>query len=259
MGQVRALTKHQELLLADYPAPHLFAVVSWGCAGTGWVTRTLNSHPDIFAVHAANSIWNMLGSGSRLAGVEYMRIIGVLGTGHIAAGDVHGVTAHEVACLRRVYGGHFSSAVVVREPMARLKSLLALNAHFADAFEQDFTFLDPYLREIGLEPSQVRYADRQLVHSINALNNIIVEQTAGPVFRMEDITSDPEVLRDFIQTIALVSIELGWAQAAVLRGPTNMHAPTTLTMDNRTLELIAQLVKPEARRAYSALGYPPVP
>jgi hypothetical protein len=90
------LPEHQRRLLVDYPAPHLFAVVSWGCAATGWTARTLNSHPDIFAVHAANTAWAMLGGGRTLTGVEYMRVLGMLGTNHAAAGDVHGITAYDI-------------------------------------------------------------------------------------------------------------------------------------------------------------------
>src|SRR5688572_5871200 len=44
----------QEELVTRYKVKHVFGVISWGCAATAWLAGTLNSHPDIFCVHAGN-------------------------------------------------------------------------------------------------------------------------------------------------------------------------------------------------------------
>ena len=113
-------------------APHLFAVVSWGCAATAWLARVLNSHTDVFCVHQANVKWSLFSEAPRLDDVLYMRLIRNLGRGHAAAGDVHGIDRNKIALLREAYGEGFDCAVVVREPLSRLRSQFSLfSAHHA--------------------------------------------------------------------------------------------------------------------------------
>jgi hypothetical protein len=56
------LSDFQAAFLKYHSSPQQFAVVSWGCAATSWLARVLNGHPDIYCVHAANRVWEVLGN-----------------------------------------------------------------------------------------------------------------------------------------------------------------------------------------------------
>ena len=124
---VDGLTDYQQAFLRKYPSPQLFSVISWGCAATAWLAAVLNRHPDIYCVHDANHSWHVLGNIEKLDGVPYLRIIGKQGHAHAAAGEVHGVSRHLVSECRRTFGDKFNAAVVVREPISRIYSQLALH------------------------------------------------------------------------------------------------------------------------------------
>ena len=96
----------------------LFSVISWGCAATHWLARALNSHSEIFCVHAGNFSLHQYGRAPYLDGPEYLRVIGELGTSYAAAGDVHGVDirSNTGLCVTP-FGDRFGCAVVVREPI----------------------------------------------------------------------------------------------------------------------------------------------
>ena len=103
-----------------------FALISWGAAATTWLSRVLDSHPEIFCAHALNDVWHRfgdsqrwtwLGGGKCLDGLRYLRILSVYGYFYRVVGDVHGVSRHEVPSLREAYGKYFNAAVLVREPI----------------------------------------------------------------------------------------------------------------------------------------------
>ena len=77
-------------------------MISWGCAATHWLARALNSHADIFCVHAGNFSRHQYGRAPYLDGPEYLQVIGQMGCSYAAAGDVHGVNIRTIMKLRAV-------------------------------------------------------------------------------------------------------------------------------------------------------------
>jgi len=187
---IEGLTEYQKLFLRKNPIPQLFCVVSWGCAATAWLATVLNRHPDIYCVHAANVGWHALGDCEMLDGARYLRIVGSQGHAHIAAGDVHGVSRSRVAECRHLFGDKFNTAVVIREPISRLHSQLALYQDFEGLRVWDVDYLDAVLTRTGIVLAPGDYESRLFVHAANMLNAILEEHEVGRVYRCEDLTSD---------------------------------------------------------------------
>jgi len=255
------LSDYQADLLRYSLCRHLFAVVSWGCAGTSWLATVLNSHPGIFCVHAANHSWHVLGSVERLDGSPYIRIIGNQASGHTAAGDVHGVSRHHIPELRRSLANHFNAAVVVREPIPRLHSQLALFARFEKHRSWDIGYVDGVISRTGIILPADNYRYRFFVHAVNMLNAILEEREVGRVYRSEDLTQRTETLGDFVEeiTCGAVSPGAGWLRSAIETPPLNRHAEPHQEPKfvDWQVEVIRRVVDPRAWEIYEALGYPP--
>lgn len=254
-----SLTEYQRAFLRKYPYPQLFYVVSWGCAATAWLATVLNRHPDIYCVHAANLHWQVLGNSERLDGVPYLRVIGSQGSSHVAAGGVHGLSRHMVPECRRTFGDKFSAAVVVREPLARLRSQLALYEHFEGLRVWDVAYLDAILSRKGITIAPDDYESRLFVHAANMLNAILDERAVGKIYRAEDLTSNHQILGEFVEEITRgqVSPSSEWLQSAVQSGKVNVHAGrrSARALDDWQIDVIQKVVEAESWEMYETLGY----
>ncbi|MGH7048671.1 MAG: hypothetical protein ACREE2_20040 [Stellaceae bacterium] len=254
------LDEDKILFLRHYPPPHVFSVISWGCAATGWLAYTLNSHPDIYCVHAANVFWSRLGEQRYIDGISYLRIIGSQGYAYKAAGDVHGVSREAVAALRKEFGEDFGCAVVVRDPLPRLRSQLALfeALNYDRRSWGDLEYVDGVCRNSGLNPERLSDERRFFVHGVNMLNAVTDEASTARVYRSEDLTSVPGKLRQFALEITNhnVSVSKEWAEEAVARRPINAHVSCSARQFDRwQRHVIQSVVTPEAWEIYRSLGY----
>jgi len=256
---VEGLTDYQQAFLKKYPYPQLFYVVSWGCAATAWLATVLNRHPDIYCVHAANLHWHVLGDCEKLDGARYLRVIGSQGHAHIAAGGVHGVSRHLVPECRRSFGDKFNAAVVVREPIARLQSQLALYKDFEGTRAWELDYLDAVLSRTGIKIAREDYHSRLFVHAANMLNAILDERAVGTIYRSEDLTSNGEVLGQFIEEITRGRVSPGseWLDSAIHTKKVNIHAGRhpLRELDDWQMDVIRRVVDPRAWELYEGLGY----
>ena len=249
----------QRFLLARLPK-RVFTVISWGCAATDWTARTLNSHPEIFCLHAGNMRMQQVAYPAlpRLDGVAYLRLVALLGARYAAAGDVHGIDRRHVPALREAFGDTLACAVLVRDPLPRMRSQMAV---FDELREFPLWDFDPATRlaeaaGVTLPPGDVR--SRMFVHGANMLNSIVQEREVGPVFRTEDITSDPDRLAAFITTLTggTVPLEREWLQGVVARPRTNRHHEGgDHEWTSWEIDVLRNVVCPEAWAAYADLGY----
>ncbi len=253
------LTDRQKAFLRTHPYPQLFAVISWGCAATRWLATVLNRHPDIYSVHAANHHWHVLGNCERLDGVPYLRVIGCQGYTHIAAGEVHGVSRHLVPECRRSFGDKFNAAVVVREPIARLHSQLALFEDRKGIRAWNVDYLDPILSRTGIAVAPEDYESRLFVHAANMLNAILDERDVGKIYRAEDLTSNGQILGEFVQEITRgkISPASDWLTSTMETGKVNVHAGQRprRELDDWQLDVIRKVVDLRAWEIYESLGY----
>jgi hypothetical protein len=237
----------------------LFAVISWGCAATSWLATVLNRHPDIYCVHAANTFWLVLGGAERLDGLPYLRVIGSQGHGNLAAGGVHGLGREHVPELRRALGEKFNAAVVVREPIARIHSQLALFEEFSAYNAWDLNYVEGVISASGVTLPADNYSHRYFVHAVNMLNAILDEQPVGKIYRSEDLTGSPKALGGFVEelTRGKVSPDAGYLQAAIGCKKVNVHAgnKSRRPLSDWQTDVVKKVVNPKSWDAYEALGY----
>lgn len=237
----------------------MFYVVSWGCAATAWLARVLNQHPDIYCVHAANHHWHVLGNCEKVDGALYLQIVGSQGHAHLAAGGVHGMSRHLVPECRRIFGKQFNAAVVVREPLSRIRSQISLNRDFEGVQTLDLYYLDALLERTGTVIKPGDYESRLFVHAANMLNAVLEERGAGRIYRSEDLTSNRDVLGEFVEEITRgkVSPDSEWLKAALETKKVNVHAGRypPLELDDWQVDVIRRVVDPLAWDIYESLGY----
>jgi hypothetical protein len=249
----------QQLFLQAYPPTYAFAVVSWGCAATQWLATILNSHPEMFCVHAFRSYWSMLGQTASLDDVTYMQVLASHGYAYKAAGDVHGIARASIPALRQAFGARFQAVVVVRHPEPRLYSQLALFARHKTLKPWDTSFARQLIARYGLRLPTGTYEEELFVHGVNMLNAIVEEQAVGTIYRCEDLTANAEILGRCIAEVTggVVRPTQDWLRCAVQRGPLNRHRRTrqTPTLAAWQREILHQIVMPQAWEAYTHLGY----
>jgi hypothetical protein len=253
------LSDYQRAFLRKCPYPQLFSVISWGCAATAWLANVLNRHPDIYCVHAANLSWHVLGKCELLDGARYLRIVGSQGHANLAAGSVHGLSRHLVPECRAAFGEKFNAAVVVREPIARIQSQLALHEHFEGIKAWNVDYLDPILDRTGITLNRDDYESRLFVHAANMLNAILEEREVGRIHRCEDLTTSPQKLGEFLDEITRgqVSPTSEWLESAILFRKVNVHAGghPRRSFDAWQIEVIRKVVDPRSWEIYETLGY----
>jgi hypothetical protein len=239
--------------------PGLFAVISWGCAATQWLAKALNSHPDIFCLHASNHFWAQASGNKVLQGVDYLELIASEAKGYLAAGDVHGVARIDVPAIRDRLADRFRCVVVVRNPLPRFASQVALfNNYLGSPVWGDMLYLDPILSEKGLDIKRFSYEELFIFHAANMLNAIVEEKEIGAVYRSEDLTSDPSAFADFVQYLVgdVIARDEEWAARVVAKPAVNRHrtaSKATLTELERLA--LSTCVRQETWAAYRGLGY----
>lgn len=257
---MKDLSPLQRRLLQDHLPTRLFALVSWGCAATTWIAKVLNSHPDVFCAHAANISWMHFGgpNSRRLDGLDYLLLLAEMGNGYIAAGDVHGISRDCIPHLRASFGESFSAAVLVRDPLPRLNSQMALFRRYKDFSVWDLSYTDEIIRSKGILLPQKDEEHKMFVHAANMLNAILQEKDLGTVYRMEDLVSSPDVLCCLAEELTggQVSLNIDWATHALATGKINRHslAPQPSPEDWQ-IDVLRRVVDAGAWDSYKALGY----
>jgi hypothetical protein len=251
----------RRLALEDHPQPpRLFAVVSWGCAATNWLAGTLNDCPGVFCLQAAQFFWYHFTGGGMLAGLPYMQLVGMQGSAARAAGDVHGISAADLPAIRAFYGDKFRAAVVVREPLPRFRSHLALIDRWITTGGWHVDHLDHLYPEVIRSLPTGSYKEKLFVYGADLLNKIVEEVEIGPIFRMEDVTTSPQALIALINHLTAGTVEapMAWAQAAVEGQATNRHSTgAKVAFTDWQRKVISDVVSPRAVELYRELGYNP--
>ena len=181
------------------------------------------------------------------------------GGSYTACGDVHGISLGSIPELREKLGERFNCAIVVREPLPRLRSQIALfqGSPVKSGWNVDYvqSFID---RGVHLPRDDID--SRLFLHGVNMLNSVIQEEMVAPIWRAEDLTTDAAMLARFIEelTRGRVQVEPEWAKRAVRRPPSNRHRTVTATapqFEPWQVAAINQIVDARAWRSYQKLGY----
>jgi len=252
-------TEEQRRWLEASPLPNLFAIVSWGCAGTNWLARTLDAHEDIFCVHAVNHVWRTFAKARTDDDFGYLRILAVQGWTYPAVGDVHGIRRDEVPKLRAVLGDAFEAAVLVRDPLPRLASQIGLFVRAGYVGWGDLSHVDEVAASNGIDPAKLSRVQRHFIHAVLCLNAITEEREIGRVFRMEDVTTDPDALSELVRLVTCGQVDppSGWANRMIKTKPAASHRLSSQRFGEWEKDIIRRCVTGEAWEAYRSLGYSP--
>jgi hypothetical protein len=237
----------------------VFAVVSWGCAATNWTARALNAHPDVFCMHAANRAWKKFGNAPLSDGVDYLGILLRQAHGYAAIGDIHGIDRDQIAEARLRFGTRFEAAVLIREPLARLRSQLILFERNQYKSWGDLLYVDSLIEPAGIDPRSLTVEKRHFIHAVNMLNSILFESHVGPVFRSEDLTTSPDHLIEFAAHLTRRKIvpSLAWAEAMIElpRVAVRVGKGSEREFSEFEKRVLAAVVRPEAWTEYEKHGY----
>lgn len=245
-------------------APHLFAVVTWGAAATTWLAKALNSHSEVLCFHHCNVEFLKFNPRVVVDGVDYVAMILAAGEGYQAVGDVHGLTRRDIPVLRSTFGDRLSTAVVVREPIARLRTTLAHFERSGTAHDERYRasvadYIDGVIDAAGITLPGEDFEHKLFVHAVNMLNAIVDERHLGPVYRAEDVTGDHSVFVDLVGHLSggRVAPHPAWVERTLAMRPVNTHDPRDLRLEPWQTDVLESVVTSEAWDAYAELGYPP--
>ena len=160
---------------------------------------------------------------------------------------------------RRSFGDKFNSAVVVRDPISRVHSQLALYQDFEGLRAWNVDYLDAVLSRTGIVVAPEDYESRLFVHAANMLNAVLDERDVGKIYRSEDLTSDSQVLGEFIEEITRgkVSPSSQWLESEIRTKRVNVHSAQRSRREfgDWQIDVIRKVVDPRAWEVYESLGY----
>jgi hypothetical protein len=249
------LTSIQQVILKR-SSNQLFAVVTWGCAATTWLAKALNSHPEILCLHAGTNAFNTFHQPVEDS-FQYFRVLSHLGHGYAAVGDVHGLARWEIPKLKEAFGPRFNASIVVREPIARIRSQMALYEEFQGLNAWNLSYVEKLIESKNILADSEEA--KMFVHAANMLNTITEEVAFGTIYRAEELTSNPDCLRSLVGEITggKVDIREHWLEACIGSKKVNAHAnrATQTALTDWQTEVVRAVVRPEAWSIYEDLGY----
>jgi hypothetical protein len=192
-------------------------------------------------------------------GLRYLQIVGMQGCTARLAGDVHGVSCCDIPAIKEFFGDTFRAAVLIRDPLPRLHSQLAVFYKFS-GFRPlgDLAYLDGTFPDALKRLPTGSYIERLFVRAANMLNAIIDEISVGPVFRMEDLTQDAAALRSALEYLSAgeISPPPEWAHEwTSSRSAKNKHSDGPRLLEHWQADVLRAIVRPEAVRLYESFGY----
>jgi len=253
---------------SEWQKANLFALITYGSTATSWISKVLNHHPKIFCVHelafvldqsklfSSNDFWD------KFDPIDYMKIVART-SHHEVKGDVHSFRPEDIPQLKEYFGKNFTSVVIEREPISRLKSTMVM--HDSDISKgykfYDMRYIDyTILRKKKIHLPESNYTNKLFVKAVNALNIIEdeVNYDCGTMYRMEDLISDPKYLKLLIEEISSggLSADDDLLDRMIKTSPTNLRASKEeIEFEDWQIDVIKNVVSDKSWKLYSELGY----
>jgi hypothetical protein len=247
-------TPLQKALLEKSRYDQLFAVVSWGCAATRWLAKALNSHPEILCLHNGNGA--AASFHSSMDSLQYFRVLSLIGWGYTAVGDVHGLPRMEISKVKEAFGHRFNAVIVVREPVARLRSQMALHGEFQGLDGWDLSHVQTLIESKNIVANSEE--SRMFVHAVNMLNAVTEEISQGTIYKAEDLTTNPNTLAALIAEISggQIGTNREWLDTCLELRKVNAHVkPEASALTDWQADVVRAVVRPESWKIYEELGY----
>jgi len=250
---------------SDWQYQNIFAIITWGGTGTSWISKVLNLHPEIFCVHELaiklyqSKFYTKKNYWDEFDPIDFMKVIYRL-SDHKANGDVHSIRPQDVPLLKEFFGKNFSSVVLEREPISRLKSQMANYKIWNYQKLWSIDYIDEKIKSIGISLPKFDYEHKLFVHGVNLLNTIAqeVNYNCGKMFRMEDLVSDPKYLKSLIKEISSgeLSADDELLNKMIKTPATNIRASKEkIELEDWHIDVIKKIVNEKTWELYSNLGY----
>lgn len=253
------------LVYREAETPDLFAIISWGAAGTHWVSKLLNSHAEVFCAHGLKIHWVYVTDASPVDDIKYLQIIARTAAGYKLAGECHGINRESIEHISAKWPNHFRAAVVVRHPIPRVVSAWN-HAQLVgrDAYKLDYVYLYNLLT---LDQRNWLKTEEELffVHLMSLVNVVTVEQTVGPIYPIEKLSAHPaesQKLLDYLSNNRL-RFEPGLLDA-IFNKPVVSHTGSNAPKDPCSVyqsipewqqRAFRSLLSEEAKSTYEELSY----
>ena len=119
------------------------------------------------------------------------------------------------------------------------------------------TYVQKFLDDGVIIPEDP-YEARLILHGVQMLNSVEMENKTAPVWRQEHVTSDPVVLARFVYDLTGLEMaaDSDWILAAIGMPRVNAHAQSEPKFEDWVLEAMRKIVRPRAWELYAELGYP---
>jgi hypothetical protein len=235
----------------------LFSIVSWGCSGTSWLAKVLNSHKEIMCLHDFPIGYCDIENRNPFA---YMRSLYLTSYAYTLAGDIHGIPRESIPKIKKIYGNTFKTAILVRAPYPRLLSMLA-TVRLNHGLDNDFSYIDGLAERLNIG-EVLTWEKRMFIHSVNMLNAIVDEKkyVGDIIFRMEDLIKSPDNLCQLIVHISEGKIKPDekWLVDALLIPPAHSHRDQyeeAIVLTDEEKELIPVILSDQAIKEYESLNY----
>jgi len=256
--------------------PNLFAVISWGNAGTHWLTKLLNAHPEVLCLH---NLRNKLEprKGIRVnryvryltrrftGSVSYLEILRREGSPYRLVGDVHGVSISDLPRLRGTYGERIRFAVLTRHPVLRVRSQLNLAARSGS--RKQLILYRRLRSSLPQDLAQTLTSREELffVHVCRLVTQVGEEAKVGPLFGVEQLSADPGRADALLAHLSQgeLSFPNGLVETLAKRHVVS-HSPDKQTDEPAVVfaelprwqqDTFRRLLDPDSRKRYEELGY----
>jgi hypothetical protein len=197
-----------------------FVGYCWGGAGSTWVARLLNAHPDILCMHAP-----ILPRFDHMEFEDAQELLSFFFEGELDnypfLGFTHGVSIQWAGRLEEQYGSRLRSFVLIREPVARLRSVVALQSHLARDRDEGYqrAMIERWLPiwnqlcERSGRDLPRDYRSMSFYYAVKMLNEIEAETETGyPIFRLEDLVSKVGAVYELFAHVAPGAIRMAKGQ-----------------------------------------------
>jgi len=243
----------------------LFAIITWGSTGTNWLSKILNLHPEIFCVHELAIVLNQSklfknkNFWDECDPIDFMKIVSRLSNARVH-GDVHSINPKDVPTLKEYFGKNFSTVVIQREPISRLKSTVANFNNWLPNQIWNIDFVDDLIRHKGISIPKYDYEHKLFVFAAHLLNTIEQETKydCGTMYTMEDLILDKTYLKSLIEEISTGALtpddEL--LDKMINTSATNQRASKEkIEFEDWQYDVIKTTVNEKTWELYSKLGY----
>lgn len=241
----------------------LFAIICWGNSGSQWLSKLLNSHPEVLCFHHVKGQWGDVTTSRRIDNLSYMELIARQGRPYQLSGDIHGIDIESVESLKQHFGCQLTLASLVRHPVLRVRS------HLAGVQKRGLGYYRIRYRKLrSTLPAELRtlLSTKErlfFVHVMGLVNRVRAEAALGPVYTLESLSSDFSQVKRLLETISNKELEpIDGLNLDLWQRPLNSHtqeqqaSPPDVfaTFSEWQRVAFARLLHPESREIYNHLG-----